>query len=246
MVLTKGGYMADFFKPKENEEIKEETASEEAQEIEKIKIGESEYDPEELRSMVDVASKVRDYEKKSGTDFDNLTSEFGRRAVTIGELKKELEEAKSKKADERKASGEELSEDDQVRLAQEQARKLGIVTQKDLDDYFERRLSEREQAKDLLGSCGKMEKKLDGSDGRPAFKTKDILEHMSQTGIKNPQDAYDLKYKQELNEWRDNKLNAKKPSGLTTEARSTAGSKQPPALKITSDNLQQLIAEELA
>ena len=238
--------MADFFAKEEGkEEEKKEGEEKETAEETKIKIEETEYEPEELQKMVDVSNKVGEFEKKSGTDFDGLTSSWGKRGEEIGKLKKELEEAQEEKTEEKVVAGEELSEEEQIKRAQTEAQRLGLVTENSLDEWYEKKATDREQAKDLLTSCEKLRKKIDGEDGRPAFKTKDILEHMSESGIRNPQDAYDLKFKPELLKWRDDKLSGKKPAGLTTEESSSAGGKEPKQPKVTSDNLSQAVREGL-
>ena len=154
-------FMADFF---DKSEPVVETPNEEM-----IKIGEQEYKPEELQEMVGFAGKVKEFEKKSGTDFDGLTSSWGKRGEEIGKLKAELEEAKKPKEE---PTQEELIMD----KVQEQARKLGIITKSDLEEMLESKLSMREQGRDLLKTCDKLEKKIDGKDGRPAFKTEEMLE----------------------------------------------------------------------
>ena len=224
--------MADFFKKEEKEEPKEEL----------IKIGETEYKPEELESMVGLASKVKGFEEKSGTDFDGLTSSWGKRGEEIGRLKGELEEAT--KEPEVEPTKEELSQEQVDKQVKDELGKHGVVLKSDLDNWFEEKASSRETAKELLGDCKGLETKIDGKDGRPEFKTEDILTHMKETGIKSPQDAYDLKYKSELNIWREKKIMGKKPSGLITEEEST-GEKQPPKVKITPQNLGESVKEAL-
>jgi len=208
-------------------------------EPEVIKIGEQEYKPEELQEMVGFAGKVRDFEKKSGTDFDGLTSSWGKRGEEIGKLKAELEEAKKPKSEIKPEEGE-LSLDQ----VQDQARKLGIVTQADLDKYLEDKLSLREQGRDLLKSCDKLERKIDGKDGRPAFKTEEMLKYMKENGVKNSESAYKLKFEKELDAWKEAELAKKKPSGLMTENR-VGGQKQPSEVRITADNLDKMVNESL-
>jgi len=235
--------MADFFK--KPEEVENPKEKEEVEAVEKVKIGETEYEPEELKGMVDIADKFKEFSEKSGTDIDGFTKSWARRGDEIGKLKKELEESKTQKTEEKVTTGEELTEEEQISRAQTEAQRLGLVTESSLSDWFEKKASEREQGKQLLSDCEDLSGKIDGKDGRPAFKTKDILEHMSSSGVRNPQDAYDLKYKSELLKWRDDKLSGKKPAGLTTEESSSAGGKEPPKVKITTDNLSKFVREEL-
>lgn len=224
--------MADFF-DKPEPEVK----AEEAPEV--IKIGEQEYKPEELQEMIGKVRKFSEFEKRSGTDFDNLTSSWGKRGERIGALEKELEEAKSALKP-KEPTQEELTQEQ----VWEQARKLGIVTQADLDKQLEDKLSLREQGRDLLKSCDRLEKKIDGKDGRPVFKTEEMLEYMKDTGIKSSELAYKLKFEKELDAWKEEQLGKKKPSGLVTEE-GAGGKKEPSEVRITRDNLDKMVSESL-
>ena len=211
----------------------------EAPKEELIKIGEQEYKPEELQEMLGKINKVTEFEKKSGTDFDSLTSSWGKRGERIGALEKELEETKSLLKP-KEPTQEELTQEQ----VWEQARKLGIVTQGDLDKYLEDKLSMREQGKDLLKSCDRLEKKIDGKDGRPAFKTETMLEYMKDNGVKSAELAYKFKYEKELDSWKEEQLAKKKPSGLMTEE-GAPGKKEPSEVRVTRENLDEMVKESL-
>src|SRR4030042_759119 len=99
----------------------------------------------------------------------------------------------------------------------------------------------RREGEKLLDDCKDMEGEIDGKDGRPAFKTKEILDHMVLTGIKNPMKAYKDKYEIEIDKWKEQQLRGAKPRGLFTEPSSTAGSKQPPNVRVTRDNLDAMV-----
>ena len=225
--------MADFYKPEEKEEPKEEL----------VKLGEEEYKPEELEAMVGVASKVKDFEEKSGTDFDGLTTSWGKRGEEIGNLKKQLEEAN--KEPEPEPTPEEAKAEMTKEQVVKQAKEFGLVAKDDLNEFFEEKLSQREQGQAILKSCNKMEKKYDGKDGRPEFKTDEVLEFMKESGVKQPDIAYKIKFGKELDTWKEDKLSGKKPSGLVTEEDSDAGSKVPTQPKTTLKNLDDHVKEAL-
>ena len=50
---------------------------------------------------------------------------------------------------------------------------------------------------------------------------------MAETGIRNPQKAYNDMYEAELDKIKEEKLNSLRGSGMVTTSSSTAGSKQP-------------------
>lgn len=226
--------MSKFFDEKKEEE--------QAQEPELVKLGDQEYKPEELEAMVGVASKVKQFEEKAGTDFDGLTSSWGKRGEEIGKLKKDLEEATKEPEPEPEPTPEGELSPQEVKA---QAQKLGLMTQDEFDTKLDEKLTLREQGQNILKSCSKMEKKIDGKDGRPAFKTDEVLEYMKETGVKQPNLAYKLKYEPELDSWKEEQLSGKKPSGLVTEQGSDAGGKEPPKVKTNYDNLDDHVKEAL-
>ena len=68
---------------------------------------------------------------------------------------------------------------------------------------------------------------------------------MDDSGVKNPRDAYELKFKQELKEWEAKQVQTLKKPGLMTETSSTAGSKEPLPQKVTKDNISELLNQAL-
>lgn len=229
--------MADFFnKPEEKVEEKVEV-----EEVEKIKLGESEYSQEELQGMVGLASKVKEYEKNSGTEFEKLTSEFGKRGQTIGDLRKEIDEIKNRELQEKVETKQDLSEEEAIRQAQTQADKLGLVTKESVNRY----VAESLEARDLLDSCKDLSDEINGKDGRPAFKTEEVLTYMRDTGFKNPMKAYKDKYEKEIDTWKEQQFAKRKPANLVTEQSTNVGSKQPDPVKVTRDNLESMVKESL-
>ena len=73
----------------------------------------------------------------------------------------------------------------------------------------------------------------------------ELVEHMAQTGIRNPQKAYNDKFEPEIDKWKQSKLDSVKKPGMVTEEESTAGSKQPPKVALTKDNLGDHLEEVL-
>lgn len=210
------------------------------EELEKIKIGETEYEPKQLEEMVQKANKVDEYQKKYNTDFDKAWSSYGKTTQENKTLKEEVEKLRAETQTRQQAAAPgELSEE-QIQQAREQARKIGIVTQGDLDNWYQ----SRRAAEKLLETCGTHEKDITGEDGRPKFVTEEILNHMSETGIKDPLKAYRDKYEPELDKWKESELGKAKGQVLPTLTSSLAP-KQPVRPTITKDNLQQMIREQL-
>lgn len=211
------------------------------EELEKIKIGEVEYDPKELEAYVEKGKKVDEYTKKYNTDFDKAWSSYGKTTTENKQLREELDKLKAEtQTRQQVAAPGELSEE-QIQQAREQARKIGIVTQGDLDNWYQ----SRRAAEKLLEECGTHEQEINGEDGRPKFVTEEILTHMQETGIKSPIKAYKDKYETELDKWKESELGKERGHVLPTLSTPSLASKQPSQPKVTKDNLQQMIREQL-
>jgi hypothetical protein len=134
--------------------------------------------------------------------------------------------------------------DDQKVLVKQQLQDIlggEVVTNKQLDEWY----SQRRSGERLLEECDDLGSEIDGKDGRPKFDTEVILQHMSETGIKSPMKAYKDKYENELDKWRESELLRAKPNGMVTQEGGGFQSKQPSPVKITKDNLSQLMSEAL-
>lgn len=238
-----------FFEGKKEEKKEKEVDEGATEEIsEKIKIGEDEYSQDELQKLVGLGKIGLEAEEKYNTKIDKVWPDYTKKS----QLLKELEEKEAKRVEDEKVAeskvvaektvkGEELTPEEQAKQALGQADGLGIVTKENFGRFYHQ-LREGER---LVDDCKGLEKEINGKDGRPAFVTSDILAHMRSSGVRNPQDAYDLKFKPELNSWREKKIGNAKLGGLVTEGSSTAGKKSPAKVDITPQNLDKMINESL-
>lgn len=229
--------VADFFE-KDTEEQKPVVE----QQPEKIKLGEEEFSQEELSQLVGLGKSYKEIESKYNTKLDRVWPEFGKSQNRVKELEAELENMK-------KASQTPKDLDENaVREAKEAARKIGLVTDEQFTEFmgknFRQFYQQERAAERLLDDCKDFEGEFDGKDGRPAFKTEEILEYMRDTGIKNPELAYKTKFESQLDSWKESQLAKAKKPGLTTVTE-TQGFKEPKQVKITTNNLQDLIREQL-
>lgn len=214
---------------------------------EKIKLGETEYTQAELNEMVGFAKTVREQEAKYNTKFDKVWPEYSRSQTELKRLQTELEEARKTKV--------EIPQDEQVQIeeAKKAAKKLGILTKDDLAELgiltrqdFEQNYKVQRATERLLEDADKLEKEINGGDGRPAFKKADILQYMNDTGIQNMEVAYKIKYENELDAWKEGKLAGAKKGGMNTMESGPTVNKGPKDVKITKDNLNALVAEAMA
>jgi regulator of replication initiation timing len=207
------------------------------EELDRIKIGEVEYESKELEELVGKGKRLDEFAKKYNTDPDKAWSAYGKTTQENKELKLELDRLREQVKFQSGAQAE-LTQD-QIQAAKDQLKNLGVVTREGLDQWYqERRSGER-----LLDECKSYEEEISGDDGRPKFVTNDILTHMAETGMKNPLKAYKDKFEKELDAWKESELNKEKGSVLPTLTTTTA--KQPKTVPVTKDNLGQLIREQL-
>lgn len=151
--------------------------------------------------------------------------------------------------DEEKNKVVEIPEDEQIRTAKEAAKKIGLVTGDNFGElmgkqfrnfYVQERAAER-----LLDEAGSLETKYTGEDGRPKFNRDEILTYMGETGIRNPEQAYKVKYESDIDAWKEKQLGSARRPGLVTETSTNAGGKMPSAIKITKENLSEMVNKGL-
>lgn len=207
---------------------------------EAIKIGEKEYSQEELNKLVSLGEKASEIEKNHGS-FDKYVSEYGRRSKEIGEYKTKLEEMEAQMASMKQATSAADLSPEQVEIAKKQLNNLlggEPITQGNFAKMY---VAMREGEK-LLEECDGLAGEIDGKDGRPKFDRDEIINYMSETGIKKPLAAYKDKYEKELEGWQTNQLSAK-PKGMDTLQ--PGGEKQPQEVRPTRENLNKLMNEAL-
>ncbi|MEK9207798.1 MAG: hypothetical protein AAB922_04900 [Patescibacteria group bacterium] len=212
----------------------------------KVTVGGKEYDQEDLSALVGLGEIAKEAETKYNTKIDRVWPEFSKAQNKVKEYEARIAELEDYKT---KTTPVEVN-DDTNRQALDMAKKLGIVTKEDFTEYMDktfRPLYQRERAAErLLEECEDLETEFDGTDGRPKFQKEGVLDYMQQNGIRNPQKAYKLMHEDALDSWKEQQLGKTKKPGLVTETSSSAGSKRPAEVKVTRDNLNQLVSEALS
>lgn len=225
--------MADFFE--KHEEVTEPQP--EVQEPQKVKVGEDEYSQEELAQLVGLGKIGREAEEKFHTKIDKVWPEYTKAQQKLREY-----EAVNQKPAEPQVK---VNEDEVVKQARQEAKRLGIALDDEIEDRVTKKIMQVLEAKDLLDQCKSLEGEIDGSDGRPKFSTDAILAHMQSTGIKNPEKAYKDMHESEIDRWKEEQIAKAKPKGMVTEPTSTAGSKQPPEIKVDRNNFEAMVRDAL-
>jgi len=229
--------MADFLGTNKKDEPEEEVQDEST-----FKVGDKTYSQEELGKLVELGNFAQEVETKQNTKLDKLYPEFTRKSQRLKEVEAEMEELKKAQEAQPQQQGDLTHE--QISEARKAGQKIGFVTDDTMDDKFDKRFRERylqeRSAEKLLDKCDSLAGDIDGKDGRPAFKTEDVLSHMQETGFKDPEKAYKDKYEPQLDQWKASQMSKAKKPGMTTLEGSSAGSKQPSPIKVTADNLDEM------
>lgn len=219
-----------------------------------ISINGVDYTPEDAQSLVELGTKTRDLEKQWDTPVDKVWPEFGKTREELkttqserDAMKAELEEFKAKQA-----KGVETP--DEIKEAQENARKLGLtlnedleksgyIKKEDLPELFKTFAQEQEEVRKLLSNAEALEKEIDGTDGRPAFNKKVVLAYANSYNIPDLKEAYEDMHKSALDAWKAAQIEAEKAKKLKTLG--GGGDKKPAEGKVNDDNMKELLHEKL-
>lgn len=221
----------------ESQDTNEEAGGKEGEEqqSETIKIGDDEYTLEEAQKLMKYGKMGVEAEEKYDTDLSKVWPEYTKSRQELKALKEKAENLEGK--DQQQPQGE-VDQKQQMDTARKLLKEMGFMTEQDYD--VKRRTEQIRSELDTLT------KEIDGSDGRPKFRSQTVLEHMAETGIKSPRVAYKDMYESELDAWKAKQIQEGKMPGLDVQTESEgAAEKEPPKKKVTSSNLKDVVADFL-
>lgn len=223
-----------------NNDFFEET-TEQAEEAQTIKLGDKEYSQDDLSRLVGLGEIAAEAEEKYKTKIDRVWPEYTKATQRESDYKRQIEELQAKVNQPTQQPTQAQLTAEQKELARKQLEDLGYG-----QEQFRAIVREELQAKELLNS---VEGLIDDAreNGNPVTTPQELLQHMADTGIKNPAKAYKDMFEDELDAIKEKKLAEIKPSGMVTTNGSQAGGKQPaPAAKPKNrDELARMVAESL-
>ena len=227
-------------------EDKKDNPEDTGAEIEKIKVGEDEYTQDELSKLVGLGKIGMEAEEKFDTKLDRVFPEFTKKSQQIKEYEKKMAdlEEKAKKFDEvEKSKNQTLTPEQRESAKKELYELMGgqPMTQAEFDNmYLQRRSAEKllEDTQAVIDEA--IEEKL------PTTDVNKLLDHMKETGIRNPKKAYKDMFESELDRIKEEKFRKAKPSSYTTEAGSTAGGKRPDIKRPTRDTLGGILKDHFS
>lgn len=217
----------------------------------KLTINGQEYSPEDASQLIELGNKYRETEKSLNTSLDKLMPEYTKatqRASRADQLEKDLAERTSQLEEfQTKAKKEAIPADRQAAL--KSARELGLadegylkeqgfVRKTDLDEYFTKKQTDQKLVDNVLKQADKLEKEIDGEDGRVPFNQKAVLAYASAYNISDLSVAYDEMNDRGNAKWKDAQIAKSARPGLTTLK--PGGVKMPNETKVTDDNFGAL------
>ena len=125
---------------------------------------------------------------------------------------------------------------------QDYLKEEGYVKKSDLDEFFNTKQSQQKLVDNILTTAGKLEKEIDGSDGRVPFDQDGVLAYASAYNISDLTEAYDKLNNKANAKWKEAQIDAAERPGLTTLK--GGGKKTPERVKVTDDNFKDLWNEQ--
>ncbi len=217
---------------------------------EQIIINGQEFSMEDASRLIDLGKGREEIEKQLNTSIDKVYPEFTKTTQQNKALTQELAEKTQIIEDFQKKQEAGIETPKDVQEALKAAREIGLVdkdalkeqgylTKDEVEDYFNQRLTQQQNAQILLDQCGKLEKEIDGKDGRVPFDTDAVLSYMTAKGsvgtnFATPLEAYNALNKKGNVKWEEAELAKQERPGLTTLK--SGGKKAPVPDKVTFDN----------
>jgi hypothetical protein len=153
--------------------------------------------------------------------FDEVNS-------ALKQVRQELDQLKTKVAPE-----PTIQPDPQSEIIKEQLKELGFVRKEDID----KDLRQRELDKQVSDEISRLEKTLDGVDGRPKFDRNKVIKFALDRQIGDLETAYEKLHQQDLIDWHI-KNAMSKTAGVKSEASDGSGVK---SVGTTNDDLKEAI-----
>lgn len=168
-------------------------------------------------------SKATETEGQKTVPYERF-KEVNERVKTISKLEEKIAELEGKLTPKPEA-------DPQQEQAKQYLKTLGFVSKDDV----ERELRQREEDHKVEAELSRLEKEWNGTNGRPKFDRKQVIDYCLKNGIGNPEVGFKALKEQDLINWHIEQAIAKS-KGIKTEASDGSGSSQ---VGVTSDDLRE-------
>jgi len=183
-----------------------------------VAIGDEKLNADEAAELIKSGKSFKELtEKYPDIDFNELPGSFTKARQELAQIKKKDKQAPAEDFDEAE-----------------------ITRRKEIDGFFDdpyvqSKLSKTQEQKEqalredleFQKVMESLETEFDGSDGRPKFDKKAVLEYGMKNQIFNPRTAYKEMHEKELDEWKIKNAMSKPRPSTFFEKRGGQGSKQP-------------------
>jgi len=225
--------MTDFFN-------KEETPVEPEEQVEqKIKVGEEEFSQEELSKIVGLGKIGLEAEEKFNTKLDRVYPEYTKKTQRVAELEKENESLRASQV-KPEPTNPEWNEESKAQAKKALHDLFGdeLMTKKEAQEFYANQRAATQLLEDVEVVINEA-----NAIGKPKTSVGDLLQHMDETGIKNPEKAYKDMFEDEIDKWKFEQAKKLKPAPFQTQTESSAGAKEPSEVHPTNENLKALLRE---
>ena len=212
-----------------SEEKVEETQTEEVPE--KIKIGDDEFTLDEAKDLLSKGKFAKEIEEKQNIKLDKVWPGHQELSNKVRDYEKEIENLKQAKTATKVESGADLTEDEQRAQVRQELKKYGAVLDEDVDPLVDRKLEARAIREDTQTVVETYAEKYGITTDEET-----LLNHMVETGIRNPEKAAKDLYEDKIDAWKEKQIESVKKPGMVTDDTSSAGTKQPKVEPVTKDN----------
>lgn len=228
----------DFFE--EEKTVDENQPQEQSQQEELIKLGDKEYSQEQLQKLVGLGEIGEELEEKWKTKIDRVYPEFTKARQEVEYWKAQASQRQEEETQRKINQGQQLTQEEIKKQALQQAAELGLMSRDETISTIQNFIQGYTLLNDVNNHLTQMEE-----DGNPATTSEALLAYMDENGVKDPKKAYKLMFEDELDKIREQKIKSLKPEGLYTQSQSSAGGKQPEPIKVTKDNLEDVLRAQL-
>lgn len=166
--------------------------------------------------------------------FKEVNDKYRETTKTVTELETKLRELEAK-AQAPAATPEQGN-------LREQLKQAGYLTREEMEAALARRdleVKQRELDQALESNLKELEKEYPGTDGRPKFSRREVLDFGLKQGIYDPAIAYEVLHKKEITNWHIAQA-ATKSKGVKSETSDGSGSSQ---AGTTNDDLKKAIEQ---
>lgn len=209
----------------DNNFFDDKTNQEEASE--KIKVGDMEFDPDELNQLVSYGKKAKEIEEGAKQPIEKIYESWGRRGRDLGELKKKVEEYEKEKLETEKPQEIKDKEAFKEQIKKELMDVFGdeVLTKKQAEELFRNEYQTNRSGERILARTNKVIRNS-VKMGYPNVEVPKLLEFMAHPdNPKDPEKAYKLMFEREIDQIKEQKLASIRPKSMYTNQASTAGSK---------------------